>query len=84
MAPPKTGEITPAQIVVLRLLAEGGTNKSVAKELGVSDFTVDGHVKNLMRRLHAKTRTQAMYIAVRRGYVEEEPGQNSGHRGDKD
>jgi DNA-binding NarL/FixJ family response regulator len=62
--------LTPAEIRVLRLIAEGDANKEIATKLSVSEGTVKGQIANIMSKLDAKDRTQAVMIALRRGLIE--------------
>jgi DNA-binding NarL/FixJ family response regulator len=57
------------EIEVLRLIASGHRNKSVAKELSISEDTVKMHVKNTMAKLNANDRTHAVTIAIQRGFI---------------
>lgn len=54
---------------VLALLAKGHCNKRIAKDLGIGLGTVKCHVQNLMGKLGASARTQAVVMAARRGLV---------------
>ena len=62
--------LTPAEIRVLRLIAEGNANKEIAEQLSVSEETVKGQVRNILSKLGAKDRTQAAMIGVKRGIIE--------------
>jgi len=62
--------LTPAEIRVLRLIAEGNANKEIAGHLAVSEETVKGQVRNILSKLGAKDRTQAAMIGVKRGIIE--------------
>lgn len=55
---------------VLALLAKGRCNKSIARELGITVGTVKVHVKSIMFKLDANSRTEAASIAVERGLVD--------------
>jgi two-component system nitrate/nitrite response regulator NarL len=55
------------QLDVLQLLARGLPNKSIARQLGVSEGTVKLHVSAILRSLGARNRTEAVREAVRRG-----------------
>jgi len=55
---------------VLRLLALGHGNKAIARELGIAIGTVKAHMKGIMQKLDAASRTEAASIAVRRGLLE--------------
>jgi two-component system NarL family response regulator len=55
---------------VLRLLADGLTNKEIGGRLGIAEDTVKKHVQNIIWKLHAADRTQAAIIAYRRGLLD--------------
>ncbi|MFA9219376.1 MAG: response regulator [Sphingomonadaceae bacterium] len=55
---------------VLRIVAEGNSNLSVAQRLGLSENTVKAHIKSILQKLDARDRTHAVMIALRRGYWE--------------
>lgn len=61
--------LTPREIEVLELVAEGLPNKAVAARLGISDQTVKFHLASLSGKLGAANRTDAVRRAVRRGLV---------------
>jgi DNA-binding CsgD family transcriptional regulator len=61
--------LTPREIQVLELLAEGLPNKAIARRLGISDQTVKFHVSSISGKLGAKNRTDAVRRAVRRGLI---------------
>jgi DNA-binding NarL/FixJ family response regulator len=61
--------LTPREIEVLELLAEGLPNKSIAVRLGISDQTVKFHVASISGKLGAANRTDAVRRAVRRGLI---------------
>jgi DNA-binding NarL/FixJ family response regulator len=62
--------LTPAEIDVLRLIAGGNANKEIAAQLGVTEETVKGRVKNILSKLGANDRTHAAMIGVRRGIID--------------
>jgi DNA-binding NarL/FixJ family response regulator len=62
--------LTPAEIRVLRLIAEGNANKEIAAQLSVSEETVKGQVRNILSKLGANDRTHAAMIGVKRGIIE--------------
>lgn len=62
--------LTEREIQVLREVAAGNANKSVAQLLSVSEETVKAHMKNIMSKLNANDRTHAVTIAVKRGIIE--------------
>lgn len=55
------GLLTPRQMTVLSLLQQGKANKIIAYELGMSESTVKVHIRNIMRKMGATNRTQAIY-----------------------
>ena len=62
--------LTPAEVVVLRLIAAGNANKQIADQLGVTEDTVKGRVKSILAKLDANDRTHAAIIGVKRGIIE--------------
>lgn len=54
---------------VLEHLAEGKSNKQIARALGISDGTVKVHVANILHKLGAQGRSEAVAVAARRGLV---------------
>ena len=61
--------LTPAEVCVLQLIAEGNANKEIGARLSVSEDTVKGHVRNIMSKLSAKDRTHAVTIGLKRGII---------------
>ena len=61
--------LTPRERDVLALLAEGSSNKAIAKALGISDQTVKFHLNTLLGKLGATSRTEAVTKAVRAGLL---------------
>src|SRR5258708_1057537 len=62
--------LTPAEIRVLRLIAEGNANKEIAERLSVSEETIKGQVRNILSKLGANDRTHAAMIGLKRGIIE--------------
>lgn len=58
------------EIEVLGSVASGHSNKMVADELAISEDTVKGHMKNILSKLGANDRTQAVLIAIKRGFLD--------------
>jgi DNA-binding NarL/FixJ family response regulator len=65
---PRT-DLTSREIEVLQCVAAGLRNKEIAYQLGVSEATVNAHVKHILEKLHASDRTQAVTTAIRRGII---------------
>jgi two-component system, NarL family, response regulator LiaR len=61
--------LTPRQAEVLRLIAQGKSNKQIADELIVSLLTVQNHVHQILAKLQARNRTAAAVYAVQVGLV---------------
>jgi DNA-binding NarL/FixJ family response regulator len=61
--------LTPREVQVLELLAEGLPNKAIAVRLHISDQTVKFHVSSISGKLGARNRTDAVRRAVRRGMI---------------
>ena len=66
---PLVDELTPRELEVLTLIAEGRCNKEIARELCISEKTVKNHINNIFSKLHLYDRTQAMLYAIRKGLV---------------
>jgi DNA-binding NarL/FixJ family response regulator len=62
--------LSPAEVRVLRLIAEGNANKEIAAQLAVSEETVKGQVRNILSKLNANDRTHAAMIGLKRGIIE--------------
>jgi DNA-binding NarL/FixJ family response regulator len=62
--------LTPAEVVVLRLIAAGNANKDIADQLRVTEDTVKGRVKSILAKLEANDRTHAAIIGLKRGIIE--------------
>ena len=60
-------ELTPREGEILALLAEGQSNKLIARNLGISDGTVKLHVKAILRKLGVHSRVEAAVLAVEQG-----------------
>ena len=61
--------LTSRGMEVLRLLAAGMRNKEIAAALDISQETVQGHVKKILRTLEVNDRTAAVTVAIRRGII---------------
>jgi len=62
--------LTPAEILVLRLIAAGNANKQIADQLSITEETVKSRVKNILSKLGANDRTHAAMIGLKRGIIE--------------
>ncbi|MGL9623703.1 helix-turn-helix transcriptional regulator [Bradyrhizobium sp. U531] len=67
---PEDIALTQRELDVLALMAEGASNKMIARRLGISVHTVKFHVGSLLDKLDATGRTDAVAHAARRGVIE--------------
>jgi len=79
-APPvgRVADLTPREHEILCHLAEGQSNKAIARRLNISDGTVKLHVKAILRKLDVHSRVEAAVIAVERGLCERGAGRDMG------
>lgn len=66
-SPAHAAELTEREHDVLRLIAQGRSNREIADQLHITEGTVKGHVSNILSKLHLQDRTQAALFAVRHG-----------------
>jgi len=65
---PRT-RLTAREIEVLQSIAAGMRNKEIAHHLGVSDATINAHIKHILEKLNATDRTHAVMTGLRRGII---------------
>src|ERR1035438_5187782 len=65
----QTQTLTPREVQVLAMLAEGHGNKTIAWKLGISEHTAKFHVASILGKLNAGTRTEAVTLGIRRGLI---------------
>jgi two-component system, NarL family, response regulator YdfI len=61
--------LTPREIEVLRMMAQGLGNKEIASQLGISDHTVKFHISSIFAKLGASSRTEAVTVGIRQGLI---------------
>ena len=61
--------LTAREIEVLRLVADGESNKIIAYRLGISEHTVKFHVTSIMAKMGAGSRTEAVTLGIRQGLI---------------
>ncbi|GLV54948.1 DNA-binding response regulator [Dictyobacter sp. S3.2.2.5] len=59
-------DLSPREIEILKLLAEGASNRKIAEQLGLAEGTVKNHVSNILSKLQIENRTQAAHLARER------------------
>jgi two-component system, NarL family, response regulator LiaR len=69
---PAPEALTPREMAVLRLVAQGLSNQEIADQVAVSEPTVRAHVSRILGKLHLASRTQAALYAVREGVAPDE------------
>jgi len=62
--------VTEREVAVLQLLARGESNKEIAAELNISGHTVKSHVANILAKLEARDRTEAVTKAIQKGLIQ--------------
>jgi DNA-binding NarL/FixJ family response regulator len=67
-----TGDVplSPREVQVLTLVAQGNSNKEIAARLFINDETVKGHMRSILAKLNASDRTHAVTLALRRGIIQ--------------
>lgn len=69
--------LTDREMEVLRLVAQGFTNKAIGIQLGISDRTAQGHLAHIYSKLHVSSRTEAVMRAVSMGWISTDIGAKS-------
>jgi NarL family two-component system response regulator LiaR len=67
--PPTPDPLTSRELDVLRLIAQGMSNREIAEDLVLAEKTVRAHVSNILGKLHLASRTQAALFALREGFA---------------
>src|SRR3984957_13032947 len=62
--------LTPAEVLVLKMIAAGNANKQIADQLSITEETVKSRVKNILSKLGANDRTHAAMIGLKRGIID--------------
>jgi DNA-binding NarL/FixJ family response regulator len=69
VAEPMHGQLTPAEVQVLRLLVDGSTTREIASRLVVAVSTVDRHITHIYNKLGVRNRAEATSVALRLNLV---------------
>ncbi|MBV8216553.1 MAG: response regulator transcription factor, partial [Verrucomicrobia bacterium] len=67
-------ELSKRERQVLKYLASGRSNKEIGQILYVSEHTAKSHVRSIMAKLNADSRTEVISIAIKRGFLKAVPG----------
>ena len=70
--PELLGDLSEREVTVLRLLAQGMTNKHIAQTLLLSVRTVEAHLRSIFVKIDVRSRTEAALWAVKHGYGAEQ------------
>ena len=62
--------LTPRELQIITLLADGKTNKELASELFISEKTVKTHITHIFEKLKVRDRTEAVMCALKRGIIQ--------------
>jgi two-component system, NarL family, response regulator YdfI len=65
----RTQSLTQREIEILRMLAEGMANKTIARQIHISEHTVKFHVSSIFAKLGVSSRTEAVTIGIRQGLI---------------
>lgn len=65
--------LSPREQEVLEWVAKGVTNREIAEALGISEFTVKNHLKNILQKLHLENRVQLTSYAYEQGWISRNP-----------
>ncbi|MBI4260326.1 MAG: response regulator transcription factor [Actinobacteria bacterium] len=68
--PERAPHLSPRELDVLRLLAEGRSNRQMARDLGITEATVKGYLRELFEKLGASDRAHAVALALRTRLIE--------------
>jgi len=68
-APAESESLSPRETEVLRLIADGSSNKNIAWRLNISEHTVKFHVNSILSKMNAGSRTEAVMLGLRRGLI---------------
>ncbi len=66
---PSPESLSPQQLVILRLVAQGLSSREIAMQLYLSENTVKGYVQEILHRLGVKNRTEAVMVAVKHDWL---------------
>lgn len=64
-------KLTQREVVILKLITEGYCNHQISKMIYISTHTVKAHISSIIKKLEAKNRTNAVYIAIKNHIINE-------------
>lgn len=63
--------LTKREITILKLITQGYDNLEISKTIFISIHTVKAHISKIIKKLNAKNRTNAVYIAIKNNLLDE-------------
>ncbi len=76
---PIARSLSPREMEILKLAAQGTSNKEIARILGISEQTTKNHVSSILRKLRAENRTHAVAMALEQNLVEPKMSSPNNH-----
>lgn len=64
-------KLTNREITILKLITQGYENSEISKKIFISIHTVKAHISKIIKKLHAKNRANAVYIALKNNLLDE-------------
>ena len=61
--------LTPREILILRIVATGSSNKSIAVKMGLKEYTVKSYLKDIFAKIHVSSRTEAVIVGLKAGFI---------------
>jgi DNA-binding NarL/FixJ family response regulator len=77
VSPASRGTLTPRELEILRLVANGASNGLIARQLWVTEQTVKFHLSNVYRKLNVSNRTEASHVAHVHGLIDHSLGERA-------
>lgn len=81
-SPATGGNLTPRELEVLRMIAQGASNREIARTLYISEKTCKNHISSIFAKLGVTDRTRAALYAIRQGWVHVHTGRKLGTKAD--
>jgi len=76
---PVIRSLSPREVEILKLVAQGTSNKGIASILGISEQTIKNHISSILRKLEAENRTHAVVLALERNLIEPKMSSQNNH-----
>ena len=76
---PITRSLSPREMEILKLAAQGTSNKGIASILGLSEQTIKNHISSVLRKLNVENRTHAVVLALEQNLIEPKMSSQNNH-----